>query len=142
MSEENRIDNSFDKLDETHGKTQSIRDKLIDKFTDIVMDSDFDLTDCTSEDRESFMSVTNGLAHMLNDQEKSALNEVKISLQLRKDDDEHDSSEKITALLHMINPSLAEATKNNPDIDDSKAEVAFTESGEEITSGELEEVGG
>lgn len=143
MNEQERISTAFDILDNTHGKTQGIRDNLIDKFTEIVTAADFSLDNASPEDRESFMSVVNGLGGLLNDQERSALNTVKISLQQRKDDDDHDNSANVTALLHMINPAFVEQVKNNIDGArvDGEIEDAFNSSNVSISEGELETVG-
>ncbi len=99
-----RILNAFRNMDTATASTGKIRDKLITKLESAFDKFDFDITKSSPEERESAMSVINALDGLLKGKEKVALDNVKVSLSQRKDDDDHDRSELIADALKQISP--------------------------------------
>lgn len=143
--ETRNVDDAFKKFDETTSETLPIRKSLINKLNDIVKNYEMDLNNCSPSDRESFMAVINGLGGLLNDQEKSAIANVKLHLQQKSDEQSSESSDMVIDLLR----SLA-GRKKTMAIDDTPSDIPSginndiekicTDESIAITEGELEEI--
>ena len=107
-----RILEAFKSMDDATSSTGKIRDKLISKLETAFDRFDFDIEKSSPEERESAMSVINALDGLLKGKEKVALDNVKVSLSQRKDDDDHDRSELVAEALKQISPILAMGTGN------------------------------
>ena len=145
MSVENsgsRIETAFANLDATMISSTGIRDVLIKKLFDAATAFNFDIYKNSPESRESFMSVINGLEGLLKGKEKTALDNVKLSLVQRAESDNHSSAAAITQLLHMINPGLITKTQNVIDVTKASEviEAEFTSTGDQISDGETEHI--
>ncbi len=136
----NRIDNSFQALDQTITKTSEIREVLIKKLFDAAVEYKFEIKTTSPEERESFMSVVNSLDGLLKGKERVALDNVKISLLKRSETDNHSTAEAVTKLLHMINPALAIKSINDIDKNEiaTRLEETFITSGATISEDEKE----
>ncbi len=107
-----RILEAFKSMDEATSSTGIIRNKLISKLENAFDKFDFDIAKSSPEERESAMSVINALDGLLKGKEKVALDNVKVSLSQRKDDDDHDRSELIADALKQVSPILVIGTGN------------------------------
>lgn len=139
-----RIETSFTNLDETLIKTGGIREVLITKLHKAIAEYDFAIKNTTPEERDSFMSVVNSLEGILRGKEKAALDNVKLSLMDKTTTDNHNTSQAVTELLKLINPSVYQAISNPIDHADTtkKLEESFDKSGETILDGELQTIEG
>lgn len=107
-----RIVGAFKRLDDANSATGIIRDKLITKLESAFDKFDFDITKSSPEERESAMTIINALDGLLKGKEKSALDNVKVSLSQRKEDDDHDRSELIADALKSL-PALLQPNIND-----------------------------
>lgn len=136
---ENRIDNAFDKLDNALDATAGIREDLIAKLYTAAKAFDFNIANTDAEGRESFMSVINSLDGLLKGKEKAAIDTVKLSLQQRKDNDDHDNSAVIADLLASIVPGKTQECDNKiPEDIDTVIAKEYESSGDTIPDTELQ----
>ena len=139
------VNDAFKQFDDTTSTTLPIRSSLIKKLHDIVKDYDMNLDSCSPSDRESFMAVINGLGGLLNDQEKSAIANVKLHLQQKSDESSSETSNMVIDLLKsMAGRSKSISLDTTPTVvTDSKQhelEEACDTAEIEILEGELEEI--
>jgi hypothetical protein len=142
MSELDRIQRSFQHLDSEYQETSTIRKQLIQKLSTAVMGHDLDFKLESSFKMEAFMSAVNSLSGLLNSQERSAFDKVKLSLQERKDEDTKSSSEAITHFLKLITMNDGKNYANPIDINKASEQVEqqFDTLGIKIPDTELEEI--
>ena len=135
---------ALDKLDLTMSQTGDIRNMLIDKLKDSIVDYELDLEHCKPSDRESFMAVVNGLAGQLKDKESAAQVLVKNAINLERNANEQDGNSNMAELLAMfgtgvIKPTVDGATLNEADADaDLEKQMAAAE--ETLGDGEIDPV--
>ena len=135
----NRVDSAFTNLDKVMISSSDIREALITKLYSAVKEYNFTIEGTSPENRESFTAIINSLDGLLKGKEKTALDNVKLSLMQKSESESASSAAAITALLHMINPGLIQRVQNPIDTNkiSNELEVEFARTGESITDNEL-----
>lgn len=144
MKTEN-VKEAFEHYDAITQETLPIRKTLITKLNDIVTKYDLDLSNCSPSDRESFMAIVNGLGGLLNDQEKTALANVKIHMQRKSDEVDADTSSAVVDLLKALagrGGTIAIAPGDAPSATETSAAVdkICEDNNIELSEGELEKI--
>ena len=145
MSDQANINNLINKLDGMVNTNHGIRNTILAKLLDAVEKTDIDFQSMSPRQIEVYLSLASTADGIMKNQEAAAINNVRVNLQKKSEENDAALGKQVTALFNMINPTTdhIKATPAQQQIEetviDAKLEEVYDQACEPIREGELEE---